>query len=387
MAGADALFVVLHLVHDATSAGQVVSLIHYLLGQEALSAGDATGAILAAVRDTVSFAPGAAVDLLIDLAQSRVQTPIDAADRAVIVQAGAALASLVTEGEVIAVSVLDQLAWPPVAVVPLLVAIEVAAGSQTSLGQGAHAALLSHVTGGFTQDVARSVGELIGPQGLTATQALPILVDIALHGGIQGQITVGQEFARLLAEQDASTADLHAALYVDSVSNEAAAMTLAAMIDPDAAASPAAVLDLIATAVRLPQGAESWQPYIQPLIAALSNAASGLELGQAVLAISAYARVGDPDVMHDAGVAIAALAQSHHATDSVFALLGRALVSDPPYANLAGRQIAEVGVALGLTPEQAVAWLPPTSSPCWRGLQTTIPPPSATFRVPQSPVW
>ena len=79
---------------------------------------------------------------------------------------------------------------------------------------------------------------------------------------------------------------------------------------------------------------------------------SGLNLGQAVLAISAYARVGDADVRHDTAVAIASLATFYNATDSVFALLGRALVSDLSYANLAGRLIAEVGVALGFTPEQ-----------------------------------
>ncbi|MBI2739544.1 MAG: DUF4114 domain-containing protein [Rhodospirillales bacterium] len=363
MTGADAVFVLLHLVHDATSTGQFVSFVNYLLGQEALSAGDATGAVLAAVRDTASFAPGAAVDLLIDLAESHVQTPVDAVDRAVIVQAGAALASLVTGGEVTAASVLDQLAWPPFAVVPLLAAIEVAAGPQSSLGQGAHVALLTHVTGGFTYDVVQYVGQLIGPQGLTAAQSLPILVDISLHGGVEGQIAVGQVFARLLAEHAATTTELHSALYVDSVSNEAAAMMLAAMIDPVAATIPVAVLELIVSAVRLPPGADSWQPYVQPLIAALSSAtlgegpvyqANGLTLAQAVLAISAYARVGDPDVMHDAGAAIAALAQTYRATDSVFALLGRALVSDPPYGNLAGRQIAEVGVALGFTPEQTV---------------------------------
>ncbi len=38
---------------DTASAGQFVSFVNYLLGQEALSAGDATGAVLAAVRDTV----------------------------------------------------------------------------------------------------------------------------------------------------------------------------------------------------------------------------------------------------------------------------------------------------------------------------------------------
>ncbi|GEP53785.1 DUF4114 domain-containing protein [Reyranella soli] len=361
MAGADAVFVLLHLVHDTTSAGQFVSFINYLLGQEALSAGDATSAVLAAVRDTVSVAPGAAVDLLINLAENHVQAPVDAVDRAVIVQAGAALASLVTGGEVTAASVLDQLAWPPFAVVPLLAAIEAAAGSQSSLGQGAHAALLTHVTGGFIYDVVQYVGQLIGPQGLTAAQSLSILVDIAVHGGVEGQIAVGQVLGRLLAEHAATTAELHAALYVEDLSNEAAAMTLAAMIDPLAATIPVAVLQLIVANVRLPQGADSWQPYVQPLIAALSSAtlgegpiyqANGLSLAQAVLAISAYARVGDTDVMHDAAVAIAALAQASHATDSVFALLSRALVSDPQYANLAGRQIAEVGVALGFTAEQ-----------------------------------
>ena len=363
MTGADAVFVLLHLVHDTTSTGQFVSFVNYLLGQEALSAGDATGAVLAAVRDTASVAPGAAVDLLIDLAESHVQTPVDAVDRAVIVQGGAALASLVTGGEVTAASVLDLLAWPPFAVVPLLAAIEVAAGPQSSLGQAAQAALLTHMTGGLTYDVVQYVGQLIGPQGLTAAQSLPILVDIAVHGGVEGQIAVGQVFERLLAGHTATTTELHSALYVDGVSNEAAAMMLAATIDPVAATIPVAVLELIVSAVRLPPGADSWQPYIQPLIAALSSAtvgegpvvqAHGLTLAQAVLAISAYARVGDPDVMHDAGAAIAALAQTYRATDSVFALLGRVLVSDPPYGNLAGRQIAEVGVALGFTPEQTV---------------------------------
>ncbi|MBY0323689.1 MAG: DUF4114 domain-containing protein [Reyranella sp.] len=363
MAGADAVFVLLHLVHDAMSTGQFVSFVDYLLGQNALSAGGATGAVLAAVRDTASVAPGTAVDLLIDLAENHVQTPVDAVDRAVIIQAGAALASLVAGGEVTAASVLDQLAWPPFAVVPLLAAIEVAAGSQSSLGQGAHAALLSHVVSPFTYDVVQYVGQLIGPQGLTAAQSLPILVDIAVHGGVEGQISVGQVFGQLLADLATTTADLHSALYVDGVSNEAAAMIVAAMIDPVAATIPVAVLQLIVSVVRLPQDAEGWQPYIHPLIEALSSAvlgdgpvyqANGLSPAQAVLAISAYARVGDPDVMHDAGVAIAALAQAYHATDSVFAWLGRALLSDLPYATLAGRQIAEVGVALGFTPEQTV---------------------------------
>ncbi|HZX83197.1 MAG TPA: hypothetical protein VFF19_06505, partial [Reyranella sp.] len=221
--------------------------------------------------------------------------------------------------------------------------------------------LLNLLTQSQPYDSVQSVARLIGSEGLTSAEGLPILVDMAIYGGQVAQIAAGQEFGRLLAEHATTTADLHSALYVDGVSNQAAAIMLAAAIDPDAATIPAAVLELIAANVRLPQGAESWQPYIQPLIAALSAAvisegpvleASGLRLGQAVLAISAYARVGDPDVMHDAGVAIAALATFYHATDSVFALLSRALVSGPQYSNNAGRQIAEVGVALGFTPEQ-----------------------------------
>ena len=62
------------------------------------------------------------------------------------------------------------------------------------MGQGAHAAMLTYVTGGFTYEVVQYVGQLIGPQGLTATQSLPILVDIAIHGGVQGQVAVGQVF-------------------------------------------------------------------------------------------------------------------------------------------------------------------------------------------------
>ena len=77
---------------------------------------------------------------------------------------------------------------------PLLAAIEAAAGPQSFMGQGAHAALLTYVTGGFTYEVVQYVGQLIGPQGLTATQSLPILVDIAIHGGVQGQVAVGQVF-------------------------------------------------------------------------------------------------------------------------------------------------------------------------------------------------
>ncbi len=83
--------------------------------------------------------------------------------------------------------------------------------------------------------------------------------------------------------------------------------------------------------------------------------ANGLSLAQAVLAISAYARVGDTDVMHDAGVAIAALAQAYPRDGQrVRPAQSRAGKPIPQYANLAGRQIAEVGVALGLTPEQTM---------------------------------
>ena len=363
MDGAGAVLVRLQLVDDAMGVGQAIGTINSLLGEEALSAAEATGAILAAVRTTgSSFASAIAVNVLIGLAQTHMPTPVDAVDRAVITQAGAALADLVAGGEILAPGLLQILAWPAPSVAPLLAAIEVAAGAQSALGQGAHAALLNALTqSGQAYDLVQSVAGLIGPQGLTAAQGLPILVDMAIYGGQVAQIAAGQEFGRLLAEHALTTADLHPVLYANSVSNQAGAMVLAAMIDPDATTIPAAVQALIVANVRLPQGAESWEPHIQPLIAALSSAvisegpvveASGLRLGQAVLAISSYARVGNPDVMHDAGVAIAALAAFYHATDRVFALLGRALVSDPPYGNLAGRQIAEVGVALGFTPEQ-----------------------------------
>ena len=101
MAGADAVFVAMQLPHDAASTGQVVSVINYLLGQEALSASDATGAILAAeLEATPPVTEGTAVDVLVQLALSHVQTPVDAGhSAAIIVQAGAALVTLVAGDE------------------------------------------------------------------------------------------------------------------------------------------------------------------------------------------------------------------------------------------------------------------------------------------------
>lgn len=363
MDGAAALFVLLQQVHDATGAQQAVSNINYLLGHEAVSAHDAVAAVLAAAHTSgTAFASGNAGNVLISLAYSHTQPPIDGVDRAVIVEAGAALADLVADGEIVGPTLLLQIAASsPSAAIPLLVAIGVAAGA-SALGQDARTVLSNTLdSSGQPYASAQSIAHLVGPGGLTAAQGLAVLADIAVDGGVVMQVAVGQEFARLLAEHAVTTADLHAALYVGSVSDQAAAMMLAAMIDADAATIPVALQELIVSAVRLPAGATSWEPYVQPLIAALANAvisdepvpeASGLRLGQAVLAISSYARVGDPDVIHDAGVAIAALATFYHATDSVFALLSRALVSDPPYGNLNGRQIAEVGVALGFTPSQ-----------------------------------
>lgn len=367
MAGGDAVFVMLHLAHDAASIGQVTSFINNLLGQGALSAGDATGAVLAAVHDTAApFAADTAVGLLINLAETHVQTPVDAADRSVIVQAGAALASLVAGGEITAATLLAELAWPPFGVVPLLAAIEAAAGEQSALGQVAHAAILSHLTDSGAQpyDIVQYVGELVGAQGLTAAQSLPILIDIALHGGVEGEVAVGQVLARAVADQTATMADIHAALAAPGIAVEQAAMILAGMIDLSSGTIPTAVLSEIVASFHLPAGAQSYQPYVQPVIAALTAAvvldgpavpqANGLTLDQAVLALSAYARFGDVAVRQDVAAAIADLIHHFGATpDSVIALLGRALVADDQgYANLAAAEIAEIGVALGLTSAQ-----------------------------------
>ena len=124
--------------------------------------------------------------------------------------------------------------------------------------------------------------------------------------------------------------------------------------------------------------------------------AQGLSLGQAVLALSSYARFDDPGVRHDVGAAIAALiADSLHSPDAMFALLGRALVADPQgYGVLAAGQIAEVGAALGLTPAQLVhvvlngtthGLTAPAAVAVLAQLTAPIPPPTGVCRLPRSP--
>ena len=367
MAGADAVFVAMQLPHDTASIGLVVSVINYLLAHTALSASDATGAILAArTQATPPIMEETAVDVLVQLALSHVQTPVEAGhSAAIIIQAGAALVTLVEGDQGSVTSLIDQLAQQPYPAVPLLAAIEAAAGPQSFMGQGAHAALLTYVTGGFTYEVVQYVGQLIGPQGLTATQSLPILVDIAIHGGVQGQVAVGQVLAHAVAAGSATMADVHDALLVPGLALEQGAMILAGMIDLSGGTIPMAVLSEIMASFHLPAGADGYRPYVQPVIAALSDAvhnggpvsqAQGLSLGQAVLALSVYARFDDPGVRQDVGAAIAALIEEFTSSpDATIALLGRALVADTQgYGVLAAGQIAEVGAALGLTPAQLV---------------------------------
>ena len=85
--------------------------------------------------------------------------------------------------------------------------------------------------------------------------------------------------------------------------------------------------------------------------------ANGLQVGQAVLALAAYAELGDTAVRQDVATAIASLTQQYaQGYDGTFALLAKSVVSlaasSASLADDAGVEIAYVGIALGLTAGQ-----------------------------------
>ncbi|MEP9375337.1 DUF4114 domain-containing protein [Aquabacter sp. CN5-332] len=365
-----AVLIILQLAPDTSTISLTLigQSIDFIISGGALSASDAAGAIVAAAHDsTQPISLDMAIGVLVELAERHVSSPIDAADAAVIAQAGAALADLVDNGDLTASDLLGRLAsLPAFGAIPLLAAIEAGAGLGTELGQSAHNALLDHLNTVQIHDFVESVGQLIGTNGLSAADGLSILMGMATDG-LPAQVAVGHEFTQLISAGRATMSDVHTALVDADFDPGVSAIILAGMIDTSPGAYFGDVLaELNALEMReLPNGASSYRPFVQQLIAAISDAvnspvqlqdATGLYLGQAVLALSAFARVGDSGVMEDVGAAIAALIGDYpQSQDGVIALLSMLVATgDGAYTNIAAKQLAYLGDALGLTAEQFV---------------------------------
>lgn len=358
-----ALFVILQLAPDASYVSYIGGAIDTLAASAAITPANAAAVILAAARDDAQpIGLDLAAGLLVEMAQRHVSA-IDAADAAFITQAGAALASLVVEDGLTASDLLDRLAdLPAFGAIPLLAAVEVGAGADTDLAQGAHADLLDRLAETTIHDAAESVRLLIGPDTLPAAGGLSILLDMAAGGGATAQAVVGHEIAQLLAASAATMSNVHSAILAANLDPEAAVVLLAGMIEPVSGGVPTAILEELASLAMaaLPDGATSYRPTVLPLIDALSDAVTspveiaeptGLSLGQAVLALAAFSRFGDAGVREDVGTAIAALiTEFHQSPDGSIALLSLvAAAGDSSYANGVAVQIAYLGHALGLT--------------------------------------
>ena len=367
LSGSGAILAMLPLLGDSTSVTYIAGNVNGLVNAQVITASDATGVLVSAVHDAAApLSIDAAVQILIDLAENHVQTP-DGADVAFIVAAGAALASLVSSGDVTAEALLGHIdGLPAFGALPLLAAIEAAAGPTSALGLAAEATLV-----GYLDDPAGSyalvhyVSQLIGPGGLTPVQVLPILV--AMHGLVPADIAIGEVFGSLLAAHDVTMNDVHAALVAADASSSTATMILAAMFDPSMTGTiPAGLLREIVASLHEAPGTTDYSSYVDPLITLLSNAvlhddaivhANGLQVGQAVLALAAYAELGDTAVRQDVATAIASLTQQYaQGYDGTFALLAKSVVSlaasSASLADDAGVEIAYVGIALGLTAGQ-----------------------------------
>ncbi|WP_421999807.1 hypothetical protein [Reyranella sp.] len=356
------LFAMTPLLGDAASNTLIVANLNTMIGSGLMTAGEAATTILAAVHDGGHpLGAAEAIAVLVELAENHVQPPVDAADRAVIVAAASALAGLVSSGDVTAATLLGDLVdLPAFGGVPLLTAIAANVDAASVLGEGLQAALNAYLADPVGQAaIVGYAASVMGAEGLTAAQALPVLIDLATEGGVVAEIALGEA----LAGQGVAMADLRAAFGAAGVTPALATMVLAAMLDPDAATVPEPVLREIIASLHEPPFTTDYSPYVQPVIAALVDAvladaavhdANGLRYGQVVLALSAYAQLGDSAVRELVAQEIVGLVQQYgQGYDTAVALLAKATLSlaanGPSWAAAGGAEIALVGATLHLT--------------------------------------